>query len=130
MSNEKNLTAGQKYLLERGLKDKCLGAIAKNPKGCIVVDGESIYASDIVTILLNIKRDCERYEKKNTCKWLRQFDGHFAIGCADKSKERANGNFHPDKHFIGAKWNFKFCPYCGNLIEIIYDEEAGSQEEK
>ena len=50
------------------------------------------------------------------CTWTRSFDGHFNISCADQTGERANGNFKGKKD--GATWEFLFCPYCGNEIEI------------
>ena len=54
-----------------------------------------------------------------TCEWNRKFDGHFSIGCANQTGERANGNFKPDFKLKDTKWNFKYCPYCGKEIKII-----------
>lgn len=51
-----------------------------------------------------------------TCEWYRVFDGHFNISCP--SGERANGQFKGEN----TTWNFKFCPYCGRVIELV-DEE-------
>jgi hypothetical protein len=58
-------------------------------------------------------------EQNKTCVWGRAFDGHFNISCANETKERANGIFK-GKEF-GAKWEFIYCPYCGNKIEIRND---------
>ena len=54
------------------------------------------------------------------CKWIRAFDNHFNISC--DSGERANGNFKGKD--IGAKWEFKFCPYCGGKIKEIDWEDV------
>ena len=57
---------------------------------------------------------------KEKCRWLRQFDGHFAISCP--SGERGNGQFKgKDK---GARWEFEYCPYCGREIEEYFDEDS------
>lgn len=50
----------------------------------------------------------------NICLWTRAFDNHFNISCY--SGERANGNFKGMD--AGAKWEFKYCPYCGRKIEV------------
>ena len=52
---------------------------------------------------------------ENTCYWTLTFDGHFNISC--DSGERANGDFK------GAKWEFKFCPYCGREIKDVFQDE-------
>ena len=52
------------------------------------------------------------------CGWVRQFDGHFAIACFNKTGERANRSWKPDRHIKETRWNFKFCPYCGGEIYI------------
>jgi len=52
------------------------------------------------------------------CIWVRAFDGHFNISCVGETGKRANGNFVSCKKFK-AKWDFKFCPYCGKAIEIV-----------
>ena len=51
-----------------------------------------------------------------SCKWTRAFDGHFNISCP--SGKRANGDFHTDSTILITKWEFTYCPYCGNVIEI------------
>lgn len=60
-------------------------------------------------------------EASEKCEWTRSFDSHFNISCVNETGERANGNFKgKDK---GAKWEFKFCPYCGKEIkEVVSDE--------
>jgi hypothetical protein len=50
------------------------------------------------------------------CTWVRAFDGHFNISCANETGERANGNFKGKDQ--GATWEFVFCPYCGNKIDV------------
>jgi hypothetical protein len=60
----------------------------------------------------------EALNQPKTCNWVRSFDGHFNISCADETGERANGNFKPDQKLKGTKWNFKYCPYCGGVIEL------------
>lgn len=50
------------------------------------------------------------------CVWVRVFDGNFNIGCANKTGQRANGNFKGKD--IGAKWEFMYCPYCGREIKL------------
>lgn len=50
------------------------------------------------------------------CVWVRSFDNHFNISCVDETGERANGDFKGKTE--GAKWEFKYCPYCGGEIEI------------
>ena len=57
------------------------------------------------------------------CKWLRQFDAHFGISCVGETGERANGHFKPDKIEPKTRWNFKYCPYCGKEIEVIYEKQ-------
>ena len=57
-----------------------------------------------------------------TCEWMRCFDGHFSIGCVNKTGQRANGNFKRDKNVADTKWDFKYCPYCGKEIKIIYSD--------
>lgn len=58
------------------------------------------------------------------CKWYKKFDGHYSIDCSDWNGKRANGNFkkYPYDN-IGiqpeTKWDFKYCPYCGNEIKIV-----------
>lgn len=54
------------------------------------------------------------------CRWLRQFDGHFAISCP--TGERANGQFKGKDN--GARWEFKFCPYCGREIEEYFTGDS------
>lgn len=57
---------------------------------------------------------------EDKCRWLRQFDGHFAISCP--SGKRANAQFKgKDK---GSKWEFIFCPYCGREIEEYFTEDS------
>ena len=53
------------------------------------------------------------------CEWLRQFDGHFAIGCVGETGQRANGNFKRTKDGSDAKWDFTYCPYCGREIKVV-----------
>lgn len=50
---------------------------------------------------------------KKKCYWVRSFDGHFNISCANETNERANGQFK------NGKWNFIYCPYCGRKIEVV-----------
>ena len=51
------------------------------------------------------------------CKWIRAFDGHFNLSCANEYHERGNGNFRDkDK---GSKWQFNHCPYCGRKIKQL-----------
>lgn len=57
---------------------------------------------------------------KKYCEWIRKFDGHFSIGCANENNKRANGNFKPDKNILNTRWKFTYCPYCGKEIKIIY----------
>jgi hypothetical protein len=59
-----------------------------------------------------------------TCDWYRKFDGHFNIGCANETGQRANGNFKSDNLIPETKWNFIFCPYCGKKIKIKYAKGA------
>ena len=58
-----------------------------------------IMTSDIITDSTQVKQ----------CKWVKAFDGHFNISCANESGQRAHGSF---KY---GKWNFVFCPYCGKI---------------
>lgn len=62
--------------------------------------------------------------KSQKCKWIRAFDQHFNISC--ESGERANGNSKSCDD-MSAKWEFVFCPYCGNEIEVIYEESKQDQ---
>lgn len=55
------------------------------------------------------------------CEWLRVFDGHFNISCVANTGERANGNFKGKAD--GAKWEFKYCPYCGREIVVVTNEK-------
>ena len=52
------------------------------------------------------------------CKWTRAFDGHFNIGCANKTKQRGYSHFKPDDLHEGTKWDFAYCPYCGRKIKL------------
>lgn len=76
-------TIEQEYLLKYGMPDKCLG-VPKSPKGCVVVDGDSAYVSDVMRAWashqnakeenLNVKPQikfplCPIYEKNYTCGW-------------------------------------------------------------
>jgi hypothetical protein len=55
--------------------------------------------------------------KNNNCLWSRStLDGHFNITCP--LGKRANGDFKPDKVIPETKWDFKYCPYCGRVIEV------------
>ena len=47
------------------------------------------------------------------CKWVKGFDGHFNISCVGETGQRANYDFKGRN----AKWEFKYCPYCGREIE-------------
>lgn len=60
--------------------------------------------------------DDKKLEEKK-CEWFRNFDSHFNIGCVEETGERANGNFKGKED--GAKWEFKYCPYCGGRIQMI-----------
>ena len=51
------------------------------------------------------------------CTWVRAFDNNFNISCCSETGERANGNFKGKE--IGAKWEFKYCPYCSGEIEVV-----------
>jgi hypothetical protein len=53
------------------------------------------------------------------CEWIRAFDGHFNIGCANETGQRANGDFKRDSIYRRAKWEFNFCPYCGREIKLV-----------
>jgi hypothetical protein len=55
------------------------------------------------------------------CSWYRKFDGHYSISCVSEHGKRANGNFKPYPYdsSMEAKWDFKYCPYCGNEIEVV-----------
>jgi hypothetical protein len=58
------------------------------------------------------------------CTWVRAFDGHFNISCANETRERANGNFKGKEQ--GATWEFTFCPYCGKQIQVHNAERRAS----
>jgi hypothetical protein len=61
--------------------------------------------------------------KNKYCVWYRKFDGHFSMDCTNDNGKRANGNFKPCEKYKKAKWDFKYCPYCGKEIKIhIYKE--------
>ena len=58
------------------------------------------------------------------CKWYRKFDGHYSMTCTNENGQRANGNFKPYPFGSAAvknsaKWDFTYCPYCGNIIEVV-----------
>ena len=55
---------------------------------------------------------------ESVCNWSRKFDGHFAISCVDENGKRANGSFKPDDTVKETKWDFKYCPYCGEEIKV------------
>jgi hypothetical protein len=64
----------------------------------------------------------------DTCEWVRSFDGHFNIGCANETNERANGEFHSDRAMQKTRWNFAFCPYCGKKIKIYNPRRKKAQK--
>lgn len=60
----------------------------------------------------------------DACNWYKKFDGHYTLDCTDIHGNRANGNFKPYPfNNMGeqpkTKWDFKYCPYCGRIINII-----------
>lgn len=61
-----------------------------------------------------ISRSSARRKLKKPCVWFRKFDGNFCISCVEKTHKRANGDFKGK----GAKWEFKYCPYCGREIVV------------
>ena len=79
-------------------------------------------------ILIELKDNLP--EKKdseyNQCKWVRAFDGHFNIGCANETGERGNTHFKGKSE--GSKWEFQYCPYCGK--KIIYDTPQSTERKE
>ena len=99
-----------------------------------------VTAKSIVDVMLVVKKDriqwpndiygvevSERESiRKEKCKWIRSFDGHFNISCP--SGERANGQFKPDKD-NHTTWDFKYCPYCGREIKLCqYKRPKNNQQ--
>ena len=81
---------------------------------CKFGDDNNWYANVGKSSLIKLLLDA----KLKTCDWKRSFDGHFNISCVEESKERANGEFKQDNKIKSTKWNFKYCPYCGLLINV------------
>lgn len=49
------------------------------------------------------------------CEWAKAFDGNFNISCVGETGQRGNGGFKGKN----ARWDFKYCPYCGREIKEI-----------
>lgn len=63
------------------------------------------------------------------CKWVRAFDQHFNIGCANETGKRGHGFFKSD-YSVTAKWEFEFCPYCGGKIELVKPDKVNIMDTK
>jgi hypothetical protein len=61
------------------------------------------------------------------CIWSRSFDEHFVVSCNNIT--RASREFKPCEKIKNTKWDFIFCPFCGQKIKIIDMYKNGEKNE-